>query len=234
MPIALATIPVTLPQEWARRQLVPARPQGLDADEVGDRLAGLLVLSVVALVANQAMQGALVLAGARAIVRRGTSVEAYGATLPRLGALLLLSLLAALAGVAGLVLLVVPGIYILVRLSVSLPALLIERLSARRSLVRSRDLVRGRWWPTFAALLLTVLLVFSIAVICQTIVTLASGSWFAVALATGVSTSIALPIQSLVGVLLYVDLRQRNEGFTFAELAAALGRSAKETSEPSP
>lgn len=233
---AVVVIPTSVAQEWLGSQLATARLQRLalgDASDRLDRLAMLsLVLAVVVVVAYLALQGALAWAGARALVGRGTSLgEAYRAAVGRTGALVAASLLAALALLVGFVLLVIPAIYALVRLSVFVPALMIERLSARRSLARSWELVRGRWWPTLGALLLGGLAVFAVSVFGSIVVVLLD-SWLVRALAGGVVSSILTPIQALVGVVLYLDLRQRKEGYTLAELEAELGLTAPGAFEP--
>lgn len=232
---AVVVIPTSVAQEWLGWQLATARWQRLalgDASDRLDRLAMLsLVLAVVVLVAYLALQGALTWAGARALAGRGTSLrEAYGAAGGRIGGLVAATLLAALAVLVGFVLLVIPAIYAAVRLFVFVPALMIERLGARRSLARSWDLVRGRWWPTLGALILAGLAMSPVSLV-GSVVVLLSDSWLVRALAGGVASSIVAPFQGLLGVVLYLDLRQRKEGYTLAELEAELGLTAPGASE---
>ena len=67
------------------------------------------------------------------------------------------SLIYFLAVATGLVLLVVPGLLLILRWSVSLPVLLSERLGVIQSLARSWRLTRDRWLPVLCLLALVVL-----------------------------------------------------------------------------
>ena len=58
----------------------------------------------------------------------------------------------------GLVALILPGIYLAVRLSLSVPAALIEDRGIKDSFKRSATLVSHRWWRSFFVLVLPVLL----------------------------------------------------------------------------
>ncbi|HEX8238497.1 MAG TPA: hypothetical protein VF574_02030 [Allosphingosinicella sp.] len=72
----------------------------------------------------------------------------------RLGALLGLNLLSGIGIVFGLILLIVPGIYLIVRWSAAVPALISEGADVTQSLTRSSEAVEGRFWHVFAAIAL--------------------------------------------------------------------------------
>jgi hypothetical protein len=120
-----------------------------------------------------------------------------------------------------LVFLAVAGfIWLAVRLSLAVPAMLAEDIGPPSAIGRSFNLVGGRWWPTFGALVAMFILVG----ILQGLVGLLMGIAFADAenelLAAIVFTIIStlayvvtLPIQSAVFTLLYYDLRVRKEGY---------------------
>ncbi len=57
--------------------------------------------------------------------------------------------LAALALVLGLVLLIIPGIYLLVRLALVEPVAVCERISGSTAMRRSFELTKGRFWQVF-------------------------------------------------------------------------------------
>src|SRR5439155_4315972 len=57
--------------------------------------------------------------------------------------------LSALALIVGLLLLVIPGIYLLVRLALVEPIVVCERVSGSTAMRRSFDLTRGRFWQVF-------------------------------------------------------------------------------------
>jgi hypothetical protein len=96
---------------------------------------------------------------------------------------------------------------------------------------RSFRLVRGRWWPTFGALLLAFMFQFFLGLVLGIplgIVTagLDSGSAAALALTTVVSVAssvITTPFMAAVLVLIYFDLRVRKEGFDLELLAQGVG-----------
>ena len=52
----------------------------------------------------------------------------------------------------GLMLCIIPGIYLMVPLGLSLPMLIIEKKSVGEAYQSSFDLVKGHWWNTFAAM----------------------------------------------------------------------------------
>jgi hypothetical protein len=151
----------------------------------------------------------------------------------RLGPVVWVSVLSAVLSLLPLVLLLVPvTVWLYVSWSVVVPVLLTEGLRGRRALARSRGLVRGRWWATFA----TLLVAFIAASIVQVIV---SGLLGAVVLAdvgeqslagvlvnqllTAISALLITPFLAAVVVVLYIDLRVRKEGFDLALLAERVG-----------
>ena len=70
----------------------------------------------------------------------------------RLWALLGLNLLSGIAILFGLVLLILPGLYLLVRWSAAVPALIAEDSGVTDSLRLSAEAVQGRFWHVFAAM----------------------------------------------------------------------------------
>ena len=141
---------------------------------------------------------------------------------------LLIAVLAFLAAIA----LVVPGVWLWVSWSVAVPALLLEGVRGFRALGRSFGLVQGRWWATFAVILL--------AFIAAAILTSAISALFSSLVFTGASNSalgsltlstvggtiagvLTRPFQSAVPTILYYDLRVRKEGLDVQLLAQRLG-----------
>lgn len=70
----------------------------------------------------------------------------------RLGALLGLNILSGIGILLGLVILIVPGVYLFVRWSAAVPALIAEEAGISESLGRSAEAVGGRFWHVFAAI----------------------------------------------------------------------------------
>ena len=150
----------------------------------------------------------------------------------RLFGLLGLALVFLVAVAAGFAALIVPGIWLAVAFSVSVPALLLERIGPFAALGRSFRLVRGRWWATFGALLVGYLLVGIIAAIVQGIVmvvpsVIADGNTLvgAVSSVVGVTIGAVLttPYSAAVVALVYFDLRVRKEGLDLQLIAEGAG-----------
>lgn len=149
----------------------------------------------------------------------------------RFASLIAANLLILLAAGVGLLACIVPGVWLWVAFAVAVPAILVEGIRGPASLGRSFRLVRGRWWPVFAILLVGQLL----AAVVQTVVVLpfvplllvAGGDSpivgvLVTALGTVVSTIVTQPFIAAVTVVIYYDLRVRKEGFDLALIAAQL------------
>jgi hypothetical protein len=166
--------------------------------------------------------------------------ESLQFALRRIGPLIGLSLLAGLLTGLGFLACIVPGIWLAVSWSVSVPAMLHEGTGVWSSMQRSFELVKGRWWSVAGVLLLSQLVAFILRLILSGL--------FGVLLTAGASNQVATFIRSAVvgslsGVLItpflaatiaimYFDLRVRKEGFDLELLAQRLGRP--ELGSPSP
>jgi hypothetical protein len=180
-------------------------------------LAGLLMFLV--------LTGAITRAVAAEVAGEDPSLEqSYRFGFHRLGSVLLVSVLVGLATVGGLILFVIPGIYIGVRLAVSIEALVVEGRRGTKAMARSWELVGGHWWHAFGTLLVAWLVIGVI----NSVITLpfSDTSWFVQGLVAAVATVVTLPYGVLVGVLLYLDLRARKESLTMETLRAELQASA--------
>lgn len=81
--------------------------------------------------------------------------------------LVLLSLISAILLIAGLMLFVIPGIYLMVPLSMAVAILVFKECSASEALSYSFDLIKNHWWMTFLTLLVVWLLVYIIGLVFQ-------------------------------------------------------------------
>ena len=77
--------------------------------------------------------------------------------LPELVGLVLLQLIAVGAGFA---ILIIPGVYIFVALSMAVPALVLENLAPIDAMKLSLRLTKGNWWRTFGIFLVSLAIVF--------------------------------------------------------------------------
>jgi hypothetical protein len=152
----------------------------------------------------------------------------------RLGPLVWLSILYVIALIIPFILLILPGIWLAVAWSLSYPALLHEGLGGSKALGRSFKLVRGRWWPTFGALLVMYLIVIVISAVLGFILGAAlisnlDNEALAAVLYTLVNTAsslVTLPLVAAVVTIIYFDLRVRKEGFDLQMLAQGVGQTA--------
>ena len=172
-------------------------------------LAGLLMFLV--------LTGAITRTVAAEVAGEDPGVEqSYRFGFVRLGSVLLVSVLVGLATVGGLILLVIPGIYIGVRLAVSIEALVVEGRRGTQAMGRSWELVGSHWWHAFATLLVAWLL---IGIVNAVITTPFGGmSWFVQESWRRWRRWSPCRTGCWVGVLLYLDLRARKEGLTLEAL----------------
>ncbi len=143
-----------------------------------------------------------------------------------LGPLVVLAIVTAILLGIGFVLLVIPGIYLTVAWSVAVPALVFERIGPIAALRRSRELVSGRWWATFAALLVAFIAIIAVGFVVGLILNgIASSSSVNLililsAISRIIGALLTYPILAAVAAVIYVDLRARKEGATVGTAAA--------------
>lgn len=83
------------------------------------------------------------------------------------GKILLLSVISGILIVAGFLLLIIPGIYISVPLSLATAVLVFRRNGVMDSISEAFQLVKNNWWMTFASLLCISLVVYLIGLVFQ-------------------------------------------------------------------
>jgi uncharacterized membrane protein len=184
-----------------------------------------LVAALAAVVMFLVLTGAITRAVAAEVAGEDPSVEqSYRFGFHRFWSVLLVSVLVGLAIIGGLILFIIPGIYIGVRLAVSIEALVVEGRRGTEAMGRSWELVGGHWWHAFGTLVVAGLLTGVV----NAVITAPFGdtSWFVQAVAAAVATVVTLPYGVLVGVLLYLDLRARKENLNLERLRADLQASA--------
>jgi hypothetical protein len=153
----------------------------------------------------------------------------YG--MSRILALIGAYLLTVLILIPGFIALIIPAIFLAVKLSVTFPAVIVERAGPPTAIRRSFNLTRGNWWRVFAV----VVVVFLIAAVINFALT---GVLIPALLADDVSEvtvavldtilsiitfAITYPLWASVLTVLYYDLRVRNEGFDLQLLAQGVG-----------
>jgi hypothetical protein len=225
---AVVVVPLTLLQyllgDLVRTQGETTRNGVVETATWSVGIAGLLA-ALVGILTYLVLTGAITRAVAAEVAGEDPSVEqSYRFGFHRLGSVLLVSVLVGLAIIGGLILFVIPGIYIGVRLAVSIEALVVEGRRGTEAMGRSWSLVGGHWWHAFFTLLVAALLTG----IVNAVITAPFGAtnWFVQGVAAAVATVVTLPYGVLVGVLLYLDLRARKERLSLEALRADLQASA--------
>ena len=144
--------------------------------------------------------------------------DSYNYAGGRILPILWVSILCGLAVVLGFIFFVIPGIFILFKLSVTVPALVVENRRGSDALGRSWDLVKGHWWHVFGALVLA----WIISAVAGAILSAPFSAWPVRAIGSAIAQVVTLPFTTTVGVLLYLDLRARKEALAVETLRSEL------------
>jgi hypothetical protein len=195
-------------------------------------VAGFGVAGLLSFIAGTVATGACFKAVADGYLgKRGEWRPALRYAARRLHSIIWVTFLGGLLSFAGLILLIVPGVYLYISFAVAVPVLLTEGLKGRHALGRSRQLVRGRFWPTFGVVILGAILV---GIVQGALGALAGGaslsegpdtfaSFTAQTIATVIGSLIATPLTAAFITVLYFDLRVRKEAFDLQLLAQQVG-----------
>jgi hypothetical protein len=183
-----------------------------------------LLAALVGLLLYQVLTGAITRTIATEVTGQDLGLEeSYRFGLARLAPILIVSILVGLATLLGLIVFVIPGIYLGVRLAVSIQALVVEDKRGSQAMGRSWELVGGHWWHAALTLLVAGLITGVVNAVITT--PFGAGAWFLQGIAAAVATIVTLPYGALVGVLLYLDLRARKERLDLDTLKANLQAS---------
>jgi hypothetical protein len=225
---AVVVVPLTLLQYGIGHWFRTNGQQLQDSAEVSTSFwavaSASLLAALVGLLLYQVLTGAITRTIATEVAGHDLDVEqSYRFGFARLGPILVVSILVGLATLLGLIVFIIPGIYIGVRLAVSIQALVIEGKRGTEAMRRSWDLVGGHWWHAAFTLLVAGL----ITGVVNAVITapFSAGAWFLQGIAAAVATTVTLPYGALVGVLLYLDLRARKERLDLDTLKANLQAS---------
>ncbi|GKQ36706.1 glycerophosphoryl diester phosphodiesterase membrane domain-containing protein [Streptomyces sp. A012304] len=237
---------------------------------MGDLMRNSGVVFLVALVGTIAATALLTTVTSRAVLGKSvTTGEAWRDARPQVprlfGLIFLMLLIAAGVGVAG----VLPGylvssagadaegdalsalgalagivvaVWLLIRLSLASPALMLEKQGIKKALSRSAKLVKGSWWRIFGIQVLSLIIANIVAMVVALPFALlgaglsdgglsafaegrtSSGWTYLIISGIGsvIGSMITFPITAGVGVLLYIDQRIRREALDI-DLARAAG-----------
>lgn len=216
-----------------------ATPQ-FDVDALWPFLAGTSIIVVLAYLASTLATGACFKAVSGAYLDESPDWrDTVRFARSKLGSLVWLSLLTALLAGIGLLLFILPGVYLWVAWSVAAPVLLLEDVRGWKAMKRSRELIRGRFWPTISVVLLMLVLTTIVQAVLVAIlagVVSVSGSDVALAVADAVGQTasgvLTTPLSAAVLTVLYFDLRVRKEGFDLELLSRRMGVDPTTVADP--
>ena len=137
--------------------------------------------------------------------------------------LVLLGMLSGIAFMVGLLLLIVPGVILYVMWSVSVPALVEERLGPIEALGRSRHLTRGARWKVFGLVLILLVIYWLFAALAGLLSVMAAGGLDELGTNGGilspadvainlVSSTVTAGVGAVFHSALYVELRDWKDG----------------------
>jgi hypothetical protein len=214
----------------------------IDGGEVATGAAALLLTALLSWLATAlATAACFAIVSAAYLGRETTWRDSLGFAASRFRPLLWLYTVYGVLLVLAFFALIVPGVYLFVAWAVAVPVLLFEDVRGRKALRRSRELLKGRWWPTAAVLLLATIL----AVIVQFAISGALGGVFTVGggevvnvvaggVADAVSSILTTPFVAAATTVLYFDALVRKEAFDLAELAEGVGMDPAAGRHPEP
>lgn len=211
----------------------PAASDKVALADVGDQLAGLAAQLLVVTPLVTAMTVHVVLAAADG--RRAGAGETFAAGFDVFARLFVAVILVALAVATGLLLLIIPGLFLAVRLLVVPQAVVIEGLGSGDALGRSYALTQNRWWHVFFVVLLVNILVgvFSAVVTVPLEAAAKAADTQALSLLGQIIGAVfALPLLAVAYTLLYFSLVAEKEGAPAAPTAAPPDAGPQPPSEP--
>ncbi|MGH9603113.1 MAG: hypothetical protein ACRD24_12075 [Terriglobales bacterium] len=192
------------------------------------------IVAVVYLLTYALAQAATTFAISEIYLGRVTTItQAYDRMKFRMFRLLLIWIVIAFAAAAGLLLCIIPGIWVILRTAVAVPAAVIEDLKTMPAIERSIALTKGSWVRVLLVYILVTVLNYAAAALFQFPFLIGAavvgeetptGIVLQVLAQFGASmTAIAItPLAAIALALIYYDERVRKEGFDLQYMMAAL------------
>ena len=87
-----------------------------------------------------------------------STIEILKAIVSKIPKMVILMILIGIVSSIGFVFFVIPGIYLMVTLSLALPILIIEDVSIGKAFSKSFQLIKGKWWSTFGLMVITTII----------------------------------------------------------------------------
>jgi hypothetical protein len=210
---AIVMVPMTILQYFlwdvVRSSGPSATGRGGSGGELWQAAAASAILGILGIFIYQVLVGAVARSAAGLLFGRDTTIrEAFRYGYARLWSILLVGVLVGLTVTGAFILLVIPGFFVLTRLIVSVPALVVEGKKGRPALRRSWELVSGYGWRVFGTILLMGLIS---GLVSGVFAAATDQGWLGQALAAALGSVVTGPFVALVLTLVYLDLRARKE-----------------------
>jgi hypothetical protein len=203
----------------------------------GAAIVVLLIGMVVGVIVYLLSQGATVIAISEIYLGRAITIaDSFRRVRGELGNLFGVVLLNGLATGAAFILLIIPGIYLMCRLIVCIPAALVENLGPRASLERSFELTKDSAGRAFLIILLSFALAFAasalLAMPFQVMIVMTAAKsnpetlrfWVALSqVGSTIANVLVAPVLTIASAILYYDLRVRKEAFDLQMMMNPLG-----------
>jgi hypothetical protein len=234
--IAVVVVPLQLIELILRRAILPSGVfvhdgtlYTTDPSASTGGILPLLLVGLIGVVAQLLATGAVFKLLLDAYLgRKPDWRESFAFARAKIGSLVWLAIMSAVVVAGGFLLLIIPGIWAVVSISVAVPVLMMEGSTGLSALKRSSSLVRGRWWATFARLVVALILLVAASLVIGAVAGALSGGlnvsnvtlFLAVsAILSVISTILTTPFVSAVATVIYIDLRVRNEALDLELLA---------------
>lgn len=188
--------------------------------------------ALVTMVSSFILQGALTRAAIDDLSGSGVKFgAAIGDGLRYFFPLLIVGILVGLGTGLGFMLLVVPGIILAVRWSITSPIVVVEKSGPTSSMGRSAELSKGHRWAIFGLVLLYLVLAYGVQIVLGLILGATGqasdalqvfdvlGTGLVFAIATAVTAALLSLVSTLGAASLYFELRRVKEGVGVDELA---------------
>jgi hypothetical protein len=183
---------------------------------------GFFLVGLVEVLLGAVVSGVLSLAAIDAVIGKRHGVNEYLAqTLRHLVPILLLGLLVSLATVIGFALFILPGLYVIARYLVYVPAIVFED-AGFAGINRAQDLTRFYRWPLVGAVLLVGLLMLGVTLVLGPLAYAAAGIGVLILLADAILAALYYALIAIFTALVYARLREIKEGLDPRAIAATI------------
>lgn len=205
------------------------------ANDSGTAIAGTIVGGLVQSVgAALAVAACFKVISAAYLGERSSAGDSLRYSLGRFLPLIVTYILVVLITIPGFLLLLLPGIWLTIKLCMAFPAVVFERANPFKAIGRSWRLTRGNWWRVFGALfvvfLIALVINFAVFAVLGGIAGASDISEIAFAvlatLITLLTYVLTYPLWASVMTVIYYDLRVRHEAFDLHLLAQGVGADA--------